>query len=98
MTKIGILREGKIPHDHRVPFSPHQCAELLKEYPDLQLFIQPSPIRCFADEEYVSLGLNLQEDLSQCDILMGIKEVPADRLLPGKKYLFFSHTIKKQAH
>ncbi len=98
MIKLGILREGKIPHDKRVPFSPLQCTELLKEYPDLEILIQPSPFRCFSDEEYRSFGLNLQEDISSCDILLGIKEVPIEALIPGKKYLFFSHIIKKQAH
>lgn len=98
MIKLGILREGKTPPDKRVPFTPLQCAELLKEYPDLSIYIQPSPIRCFTDDEYKAVGLNLQEDLSDCSILMGIKEVPIDALIPNKKYLFFSHTIKKQAH
>jgi saccharopine dehydrogenase (NAD+, L-lysine-forming) len=98
MTKLGILREGKTPPDKRVPFTPLQCKQLLKEYPGLEIIIQPSPIRCYTDDEYGAAGLNLQEDISQCDVLMGIKEVPIDALIPGKKYFFFSHTIKKQAH
>lgn len=95
---IGLIREGKIPHDKRVPLTPQQCSELQDEYSDLKIIIQPSPFRCYSDEEYLEFGLNLNEDLSQCDILMGIKEVPIDELIPGKKYMFFSHTIKKQAH
>lgn len=96
--KLGILREGKTPPDKRVPFTPSQCIDLLKEYPELGIFIQPSNVRCYSNDEYRDLGLNLQEDISQCDILMGIKEVPVYELIPEKKYLFFSHTIKKQPH
>lgn len=96
--KIGVLREEKSPPDKRVPLTPLICAELLKKYPQLEIAIQPSDIRCYANDEYLGFGLNLQEDLSDCDILMGVKEVPKDKLIPGKKYFFFSHTIKKQPH
>ncbi len=96
--KIGILREEKIPADKRVPLPPQTCKELIAQYAHLEIIVQPSTIRCFKDEEYQSLGLTLQEDLSACDILMGVKEVPPEKLIPGKKYLFFSHTIKKQSY
>ncbi len=95
---IGIIREEKMPRDKRVPFTPLQCKELVELYPGLNILVQPSPHRCYSDAEYASLGISLQEDLSQCDVLMGIKEVPKEKLIPGKKYLFFSHTIKKQPH
>lgn len=96
--KIGILREEKVPYDKRVPLTPVQCKYLLEEYADLQLLVQPSPYRCYSDEEYLRQGVSLQEDLSDCDLLMGVKEVPVEHLIPNKKYLFFSHTIKKQEH
>jgi saccharopine dehydrogenase (NAD+, L-lysine-forming) len=96
--KIGIIREGKIPHDKRVPFTPLQCRQLLELYPDLELVVQPSSHRCFTDAEYKEEQITLQEDVSSCDILMGIKEVPAEQLIAGKTYSFFSHTIKKQPH
>ncbi len=96
--RIGVLREEKVPHDLRVPLTPLECSELLRQYPDIELFIQPSPIRCYADDEYAAFGLTIQEDVSSCDILLGVKEVPAAKLIPGKKYLFFSHTVKKQPH
>lgn len=96
--KVGIIREGKVPHDKRVPFTPAQCKLILEQFPDVELFIQPCEYRCYLDNEYRSAGLQLKEDLSECDILMGIKEVPINDLIPGKKYLFFSHTIKKQSH
>jgi alanine dehydrogenase len=96
--KIGVLREEKSPPDKRVPLTPLICSELLRKYPSLEIAVQPSKIRCYSDDEYTSFGIALQEDLSDCDVLMGVKEVPAEKLIPGKRYFFFSHTIKKQAH
>ncbi len=96
--KIGVLREEKSPPDKRVPLTPLICTELLTLYPELEIVIQPSKIRCYDDDEYLAFGLTLQEDLTDCDVLMGVKEVPADKLIPNKKYFFFSHTIKKQPH
>lgn len=96
--KIGVFREEKSPPDKRVPLTPLICTELLRTYPNLEIVIQPSKVRCYSDEEYLAFGLTLQEDLSDCDVLMGVKEVPKDKLIKGKKYFFFSHTIKKQPH
>lgn len=96
--KVGILREGKVPHDKRVAFTPDQCAQIIKEFPAIDLVVQPSEWRAFTDAEYISLNIPLAENISDCDILIGIKEVPQKDLLANKKYLFFSHTIKKQPH
>ena len=97
MLKVGIIREGKVPPDARTPLSPEQCAQAQTSLP-IQILVQPSPIRCFKDEEYLAQGIELHEDMSACDILLGVKEVPADWLIPGKTYLFFSHTIKQQPY
>jgi alanine dehydrogenase len=96
-VKIGIIREGKIPPDARTPLTPEQCAEAMVELP-VRIVVEPSPVRCFKDEEFIKHGIHLQEDLADCDILLGVKEVPVDRLMPDKTYLFFSHTIKKQSY
>jgi alanine dehydrogenase len=96
--KIGILREGKIPPDKRVVLSPAQCDFIQSKYPQIELVIQPSKVRKFIDHEYSDLGLKLQENLSDCDILCGIKEVRKTDLIPNKTYLFFSHTIKEQPY
>ena len=96
--KIGILREGKQPPDKRVPFSPAQCSLLLQEYPQVEWAIQKSPIRCFSDDEYAHVGMELVEDVSDCDLLFGIKEVPKSDLIADKTYFFFSHTIKEQPY
>ena len=95
--KIGIIREGKTPPDSRVPLTPAQCKKLIDTY-GVDLRVQPSPGRCYSDAEYTSIGVPIQEDLSDRTILMGVKEVPIEHLLPQKTYFFFSHTIKKQAY
>ncbi len=96
--KIGIIREGKIPHDKRVAFTPEQCAEITERFPETSITVQPSTHRCIQMEDYEKVGLEINENLETCDILFGIKEVPVDELLANKTYLFFSHTIKKQPH
>jgi saccharopine dehydrogenase (NAD+, L-lysine forming) len=94
---IGIIREEKMPADKRVAFTPGQCAILKEKYPGIKIIVQSSPHRCYPDDLYAKVGAIIQEDVSQCDFLFGIKEVPHDKLIPNKTYLFFSHTIKKQA-
>jgi alanine dehydrogenase len=98
MLYFGIVREGKTPQDNRSPFSPKQCREIENQYTDVKFIIQPSPIRCFQDVEYREAGLTVQEDLSSCSVIFGVKEALIDTLLPGKTYFFFSHTKKAQPH
>lgn len=98
MLTIGLIREGKVPADNRVALVPSQCKWLVKHFPDIRILVQSSPNRCFTDEEYTHAGIEVTEDLSACDLLLGIKEVPVAQLIPAKKYLFFSHTRKKQPH
>ena len=95
---IGLLREGRIPHDRRVALTPEHCLELIQLYPHIHIFVQPSHIRCFPDEDYARLGFEITEDLSNCDVLLGVKEVQMSTLLANKTYFFFSHTIKKQLY
>jgi saccharopine dehydrogenase (NAD+, L-lysine-forming) len=96
--RIGILRETKTPADRRVPLTPKQCRLIREEFPGISILVQPSRDRCYSDKEYRDEGIDLDEDLNNCDILMGVKEVSAAMLIPGKTYFFFSHTIKKQEH
>ncbi|MBP6215669.1 MAG: alanine dehydrogenase [Chitinophagaceae bacterium] len=96
MIRIGLIREGKIPADNRVALTPAQCKWILKNSSDIKIIVQSSPDRCFSDREYSLAGVELKEDLGECDLLFGIKEVPVAQLIPGKTYLFFSHTKKKQ--
>ena len=96
--KIGILREGKTPPDKRVALSPAQCVQVQKQYPKHELVVQPSPIRRFQDKDYLAQGVEMQEDLSDCDVLIGVKEVPKKDLIANKTYFYFSHTIKEQPY
>lgn len=98
MLTIGLIREGKIPADSRVALTPAQCKWLQKNFRDIKIIAQHSSIRCYSDKEYLAAGVEVQEDLSGCDVLMGIKEVPAEMLIAGKTYLFFSHTKKLQVY
>ena len=97
-TILGIIREGKEPPDRRVPLTPIHCRQLQEAYPILEVLVQTSPIRGYSDDEYRAEGITVQEDMSSCDILMGVKEVPIEQLIAGKKYFFFSHTIKEQPY
>lgn len=98
MLRIGLIRERKKLPDERVALTPHQCKFIMDKYPNINIKVEPSPNRCFADAEYEAEGIELSNDLSDCDILMGIKEVPVDYLMPRKTYFFFSHTKKRQPH
>ncbi|MCH6236099.1 NAD(P)-dependent oxidoreductase [Cognataquiflexum rubidum] len=97
--KIGLIKEGKVPPDRRVPFTPKQLSYLSELYKDsFSFYVESSPFRCFSDEEYIQEGIEVVGDISFCDLLMGVKEVPVSQLIPDKTYMFFSHTIKEQAH
>lgn len=97
-TKIGVLREGKVPPDKRVALTPEKCVEVMERFKDVEVVVQPSPIRAFKDEDYTALGIKLQEDLSDCDVIFGVKEVNKEDLIPNKQFFFFSHTYKKQPY
>ncbi len=98
MIKIGLVKEGKVPADNRVALTPAQCKWIHRNMPDVRVIAQSSADRCFSDHEYRAAGIDVTDDIADCDILMGIKEVPVSQLLPDKTYLFFSHTKKKQPH
>lgn len=98
MLKLGLIKEGKIPNDKRVALTPKQCRRLREIYPKVQIMIEPSASRSFMDEEYDEQCFVLNENMDECDVLIGIKEVPVKNLIEGKTYLFFSHSVKKQEH
>lgn len=96
--KIGILEEEKEPADKRVPLTPKQCSLLQATYPNLKIVVKSSMIRCFSDEMYINEGIDIVADLNDCDVLIGVKEVPKKSLIPNKTYFYFSHTIKEQPY
>ena len=95
--KIGLIRESKVPPDKRVPFTPLQAEEIEQRFPLVKVICELSGIRCFKEPEYQELDITIG-DVADCDILMGIKEVPVKNLIAGRTYLFFSHTMKKQPY
>ena len=96
--KFGIIKERKSPPDRRVVFTPEELARLQNQHPEAQIKVEESDIRIFTDAQYREAGITVATDMTDCDVLFGVKEVPLDALIPNKKYFFFSHTIKKQAH
>ena len=96
--RIGLIKEGKVPIDRRVPLTPTQVGEILEDYFNVEIYCQRSEVRCFPDAEYESVGAKLVDNVSDCDVILGVKEVPIDMLADGKTHFFFSHTIKKQEY
>jgi len=96
--KFGVIKERKNPPDRRVVFSPNELVKLKQLYPDAIIEVESSDIRIFSDIQYKSLGITITDDVSDCDVLFGVKEVPVENLIPNKSYFFFSHTIKEQPY
>lgn len=89
MTRIGLIKEGKIPADNRVALTPAQCKWINKNSDGINVVVQHSPDRCFTDREYQMAGVEIVNELDSCDIILGIKEVPVEQLIAGKTYIFF---------
>lgn len=96
--KFGIIKERKNPPDRRVVLSPELCQNVMLKYANAEIIVEPSPIRVFSDEEYKEAGIKVAKQMPDCEVLLGVKEVPINALIPNKKYFFFSHTIKKQPY
>src|SRR6185437_10054275 len=97
MVTIGLIKEGKIPADNRVALTPAQC-RWIQQNKSISVVVQCSSTRCYTDDEYIKAGIEVKDNVDECDILFGIKEVPVDMLIAGKTYFFFSHTRKLQAY
>jgi saccharopine dehydrogenase (NAD+, L-lysine-forming) len=97
MRRIGIRREDKDPWEARVPLIPDDIVHLTSSSA-AEIVVQPSPRRVFTEDEYVCAGARLDEDLSACDIILAVKEIPSELLTHGTTYAFFSHTIKGQPY
>ncbi len=96
--KFGIIKERKNPPDRRVVFSPNELTKIKQLYPSCTVKVESSDIRIFTDIQYQSMGIEVANDVTDCDVLFGVKEVPVDNLITNKAYFFFSHTIKKQPY
>ncbi|GAC1598455.1 MAG: NAD(P)-dependent oxidoreductase [Ginsengibacter sp.] len=98
MMKIGLIKEGKKPPDNRVALTPEQCNFIENKFPNIRVVVQSAASRCFSDDEYRKHGVAIVESLEDCDMIIGIKEVPVDLLISNKTFVFFSHTKKLQPH
>jgi len=96
--KFALIKERKNPPDRRVIFSPEACKALIDSNPKFDLKVESSAIRVFTDEAYKNVGITVTDDVSDCEVLLGVKEVPIEDLISNKKYFFFSHTYKKQSY
>eukprot|EP00347_Sterkiella_histriomuscorum_P023953 403332813 len=96
LKTVGIVREIKNKWERRCALTPQEVKILVDD--GIRVFIQSSPNRCYQDEEFLEAGAEIQEDLSSCDVIFGVKEVPIEDLIPNKTYFFFSHTIKAQEY
>lgn len=97
MKKIlGIRREDKNKWETRTPLVPAHVSRLVAK--GIRVIVQPNPNRCISDSEFARAGAEINEDLSHCDVVLAVKEVPIDKLLPETTYMFFAHVIKGQEH
>lgn len=96
--KFAIIKEGKNPPDRRVVLPPNACKELMKTFPEMEIKVESSDSRSFGDDTYKEVGAEVTNNIEDCDVMLGVKEVPIDELIPNKKYFFFSHTIKEQPY
>ena len=98
MITFALIKERKTPPDRRVVFSPQMLKKARAKFPEAEFKVESSNIRIFSDEEYREAGFEVVQDVSDCDVMLGVKEVPIPNLIADKKYFFFSHTIKKQPY
>ena len=94
--KIGLIKETKTPIDNRVALTPSQAKMLMDSYPGSEIVVESSDVRAYSDDEYKALGIKVVTDLSDCDVLFGIKEAKIDSIIPHKHYFFFGHIAKMQ--
>lgn len=95
---FAIIKERKNPPDRRVVFSPSKLKEAALRFPEAHFIVETSDIRIFTDQAYRDAGFEVKDDVSEADVMLGVKEVPMEALVPNKKYFYFSHTIKKQPY
>ena len=93
LTNIGIVRESR-NDEKRTPLVPEHIKKYKESNPNINFIIQPSKNRCFSDEEYELSGAIINENLNECSIIFGVKEIDSNILINNRTYLFFSHTFK----
>ena len=95
--KLGIRREEFNKWERRCALTPKECQQILQDMEGhIIIKVQPSDLRIYGDQEWEDVGCELTEDISDCDVIIGVKQIPKSQLFPNKTYMFFSHTIKAQ--
>ncbi len=94
---IGIRREDKNKWERRVALIPEHIKEL-KDKHGIEAIVQPSTLRIYSDDEYKKADSVISDDVSNADVIIGVKEMPIDFFEKNKTYIFFSHTIKGQSY
>ena len=98
LVKIGIRKENRSVWERRVALTPNHVKQIRAEYPNFEFYVEPSKVRIFKDHEYEECGAIISKDLSTCDIIIGIREIPCDELIENRTFMFFGHVIKAQEH
>jgi alpha-aminoadipic semialdehyde synthase len=97
---VGILAETVNKWERRTPLTPSHCARLLHGGKDRtgisRIVVQPSAKRIHHDALYEDVGCEISDDLSDCGLILGIKQPELEMILPERAYAFFSHTHKAQ--
>ncbi|MEW5825271.1 MAG: bifunctional lysine ketoglutarate reductase /saccharopine dehydrogenase family protein [Candidatus Bipolaricaulota bacterium] len=97
VNRIGIRREDLYAWERRTPLVPDDLRDLVAGK-GLSFVVQSSDRRVYSDDDYRRCGLLVQDDLCDCPVILGLKEIPIEALQPEKVYVFFSHTIKGQPY
>lgn len=76
------LHQVKNKWERRAPLTPRHVRQLVDQ--DIRVLVQPSGRRVFSDEEYRRAGAEMGEDVSAASLVLGVKEVPPEQLLPNR--------------
>jgi len=96
IQRLGIRQEDKNVWERRVPLTPDHVRSLVDR--GIEVVVQPSEIRAFRDAEYREAGAALRDDLGECPVILGVKEIPRNLFRWEHTYVFFAHVIKGQPH
>lgn len=96
MQKIGIRYEDKYLMERRVALVPEHIMELTEQ--GVEIEVVKSDKRIFKDAEFEKVGAKIVDEVTDSDIVIGVKEMPIGYFKKDKTYIFFSHTIKGQPY
>lgn len=95
MKKLLIRAEDKNIWERRAPLTPADLKTIIAQT-NCEAYLENSPRRFFKDQEYSAIGAKVCQGMNEGEVILGIKEIPVEKLINNKIYIFFSHTIKGQ--